>query len=118
MEKRFPGVQRASSEGAASDWNSISPGIIPEVTVPLAHRRLWDCDAETSIELHRDQGKNPSIRLPINEIVDIPAFTFVSALVENPTALELLRDQVIQFTIGWFAELSLFNIAAHDDVCF
>src|SRR5689334_9985707 len=80
--------------------------------VLLAHRAFGNDDSEDAIDVGRNQSVNTSIRFTINQIKEVPTLAFVPPLVQDSSALEVLKDKVFYFAFRGFPKPAFFDIAA------
>src|SRR5262249_18075547 len=99
-------------------YNLVRPRVIPEVTMTPAHRDFGDDDTEFAFVWGGHESVYTAIRLTVNEIVEITAFAFLAALIQDSSPPEWIGQQISELALGGLPKLSFLNIKTDNDVGF
>jgi hypothetical protein len=77
---------------------------------------LRNDDAKPVARFCSDESVDASIRLTINEIIEVPGFAFMSPLIQNSAALKVVSKQILYFPRRRLTKFSFFNVRADNDI--
>jgi len=79
-------------------------------------RTFRNNDAEPATRFRGDESVYASIRLAINEIVQVTSLSLMPPLVHNSAPLEVVGQEILHFTGCGLPEFPLFYVRAYNDI--